>query len=126
MWIEFILPDNTDSQDIFWHRVLFGKHYFRKQFNCIKIKGTHIEGFPDDSAGKESTCSAGDTGDVVQALVGKSHRLSWWLIGKESFCQCRRHGFDPWVRKIPWRRKPTPVFLPGKYHGQRNPVGYSP
>ena len=31
-------------------------------------------------------------------------------------CQCRRHGFDPWVGKIPWRRawQPTPVFLPGK------------
>ena len=38
--------------------------------------------------------------------------LPWWLSGKESACQCRRHGFDPWVRKIPWRRKwqPTPVF----------------
>ena len=31
-------------------------------------------------------------------------------------------GFDLWVRKIPWRRKrqPTPVFLPGKFHGQRS------
>ena len=31
-------------------------------------------------------------------------------------------GFDLWVRKIPWRRKrqPTPVFLPGKSHGQRS------
>ena len=30
--------------------------------------------------------------------------------------------FDPWVRKIPWRRKwqPTPVFLPGKSHGHRD------
>jgi len=30
--------------------------------------------------------------------------------------------FDPWVRKIPWRRiwQPTPVFLPGKFHGQRS------
>ena len=51
--------------------------------------------------------------------------------GKESACQCRRHkrcGFNPWVRKIPWRRKwqPIPVFLPGKFHGQRNLVGYSP
>ena len=37
-------------------------------------------------------------------------------------------GFDPWVRKIPWRRKwqPTPVFLPGKSHGRRSLVGYSP
>ena len=31
--------------------------------------------------------------------------LSRWLSGKESACQCRRQGFDPWVRKIPWRRK---------------------
>ena len=40
----------------------------------------------------------------------------------------RRCGFDPWVRKIAWRRKwqPTPVFLPGKFHGQRSLVGYSP
>ena len=41
---------------------------------------------------------------------------------------CRRSGFDPWVRKIPWSReqKPTPVFLPGKFHGQRSLAGYSP
>ena len=36
-------------------------------------------------------------------------------------------GFDPWVKKIPWRQKqkPIPVFLPGKVHGQRNLEGYS-
>ena len=36
--------------------------------------------------------------------------------------------FDPWFRKIPWRREwqPIPVLLPGKPHGQRNLVGYSP
>ena len=35
---------------------------------------------------------------------------------------CRRPGFSPWVRKIPWRREwlPTPVFLPGEFHGQRS------
>ena len=40
----------------------------------------------------------------------------------------RDAGFDPWVGKIPWRRKwqPTPVFLPGKSHGQRSLAGYSP
>ena len=40
--------------------------------------------------------------------------------------QCRRPGFDPWVRKIPWRWDwlLTPVFLPGEFHGQRNLVGY--
>ena len=41
--------------------------------------------------------------------------LPRWLSGKESTCQCGRCGFDPWVRKIPWRRKrqPTPGFSPG-------------
>ena len=56
--------------------------------------------------------------------------LPRWLCGKESACQCRRHKrcrFDPWVRKIPQSRKwqPTPVFLPGKLHGQRSLVCYS-
>ena len=42
-----------------------------------------------------------------------------WLSGKQSVCQCRRHtrcGFDPWVGKIPWKRKwqPPLVILPGK------------
>ena len=52
-------------------------------------------------------------------------------VGKESAYQCRRPKrckFDPWVGKIPWKRKwqPTPVLLPGKSHGQRNLVGDSP
>ena len=45
--------------------------------------------------------------------------------GKEPACQCRRHKrhrFDPWVQKISWKKawQPTPVFLPGEHHGQRN------
>ena len=54
--------------------------------------------------------------------------LPRWLSGKESACQSRRHGFSPWVGKIPWRRKwqSIPVFLPGKSHGQRNLAGYTP
>ena len=41
---------------------------------------------------------------------------------------CGRPGFNPWIRKIPWRRKwqTTPIFLPGKSHGWRSLVGYSP
>ena len=54
--------------------------------------------------------------------------LPWWLSSKESACQCRRHGFDLWVRKIPWKRErqPTLVSLPGKFHGQKSLAGYSP
>ena len=55
--------------------------------------------------------------------------IPWWLSGKESPLQeCRRQSFDPWVRRIPWRRKrqPTLVFLPGESHGHRSLVGCSP
>ena len=63
------------------------------------------------------------------SLSGKHHSgISWWLRGKEYTWQCRRCRFDPWVRKISWRRKwqTTPVFLPEKSHGQRSLEGYSP
>ena len=47
---------------------------------------------------------------------------------KESACRCGRPGFDSEVGSIPWRREwqTTPVFLPVKYHRQRNLAGYSP
>ena len=45
-----------------------------------------------------------------------------WLSSKEFVSQSRRHRFDPSVGKIPcrWKWQPTPVFLPGKTHGQRS------
>ena len=50
------------------------------------------------------------------------------LTQKLKCLPAKRPGFDPWVGKIPWRRKwqPTPVFLPGESHGWRSLVGYSP
>ena len=58
-------------------------------------------GFPGGSSGKESTC---------------------WCR------RCRRLRLYPWTRKIPWSRKwqPAPVFLPGRFRGQRSLTGYSP
>jgi len=58
---------------------------------------------------------------------GFSHGSS----GKEPACKSKRHkrhGFDPWVGKIPWKRawQPIPEFLPGESHGQRRLAGYSP
>ena len=60
-------------------------------------------------------------------LCGKT-RLPRWPSGKGSAGQCRRHRFDPGIGQIPWKRKwqPTPVFLPGKFHGQKSLVGYRP
>ena len=50
------------------------------------------------------------------------------LVAQMVNLQCRRPGFDPWVGKIPWRREwqPTPLFLPGEFHGQKRLVGHSP
>ena len=47
---------------------------------------------------------------------------------KESACKCRRHRFDPWVRKVTWKREwqPIPVFLPAESHGQRSLASCSP
>ena len=61
---------------------------------------------------------------AIQLYIG----LPKWLGGKEFACECRRGGFDPWIGKIPWRRKwpPSPEFLLGKFHGQRSLAGYSP
>ena len=65
---------------------------------------------------------------VSNQYSSKSLRSSRWLRGKEPTCQCRRHRFNAWVGKIPWRGKwqPTLVFSPGESHGHRRLVGYSP
>ena len=57
-----------------------------------------------------------------------SRGLVWWLTWSIIGLQYRRPRFDPWVRKIPWRKEwqLTPVFLPGEFYGQRSLVGYSP
>ena len=54
-------------------------------------------------------------------------RLSWYLRWYRVSLQFRRPGFNPWIRKISWRREwqPVPVFLPGESHGQRSLVSCS-
>ena len=83
-----------------------------------------------------------DWGQEEKVVTEDETRLSDWttivqLLGfpggasdKEPACQCRRrkkHQFEPWVRKIPWRRawQPIPVFLSGESHGQRSLAAYS-
>ena len=108
---------------------------------CVASQKSHLEVFPSRSQRytKASKLSLPDH-QSCQFLgwgVDQAEILSWnilmkglprWLSSKESTCQCWRHRFDPWIRKIFWRRKwqPTPVSLPGKSHGQRNLMGYSP
>ena len=69
--------------------------------NSSNLASWDLKGFPGGSVVKNSPASVGDAGDT---------------------------GLIPGSEKIPWRRKwqPTPVFLPGKSHGQRSLAGYSP
>ena len=89
---------------------------------CQNQPSTIREGKPDKVS---FGVSAGKTQGLPWPFRGGSRNQT---SGKESTCQCRRPGFDPWAKKIPCRRKwqLTPVFLTGKFHGQRSLVGYSP
>ena len=60
----------------------------------------------------------GESGLGMEMCIKRHYGEDWAsLVAQEKriYLQCRRHGFDPWVGKIPWRRKwqPTLVFLPG-------------
>ena len=66
----------------------------------------------------------------IVSLYGMNRGFPCGISGKESACQsrrCKRHGFDPWVGKIPWSRKwqPIPIFLPGEFLGQQSLGVYS-
>ena len=60
-------------------------------------------------------------------MFHKNFLKVWDHIRLSSVFEISKHSFDPWVRKIPWKRKSqhTPVFLSGKSHGQRNLAGYT-
>ena len=102
-------------------------------------------GFPGSSPGKESTCNAGDPvliagsgrspGEGIdyplQYPCGSAYKESACNVGDLGLIPELKHplekGTSPGERAIPWRREwlPTPVFLPGKSHGQRSLMGYS-
>ena len=92
--------------------------------------------FPDPGTLHESLMSPALAGLLNKCVIIRfifrslimSQGLPWWLRGQSVCLQCGRPGLDPWAGKIPWRRKwqLTPVLLPGKSHGQRSLVGYSP
>ena len=94
----------------------------------LRYLGLALEVFPElDSASSTTLPPA----VLFHTLSAPARRLPWWLSGSKIFLQsrrCRRHRFNPWVRKIPWRRtwQPTPVFLPGESHRQRSLKGYGP
>ena len=87
------------NEDIHWHKQK--QMYIKKQISSQLFKGSV----------------------KVLMLHNWLHLLLETLYG-ELGVGVWRYRFDPWVRKIPWTRKwqPTPVFLPGEFHGQRSPA----
>ena len=80
----------------------------------------NVSGSPSKQSTEKTTVANSAVINIVSfsmGFPGGSEGASWLQWG--------RSGFDPQVRKIPWRRKwqPTLLLLPGKFHGQRNLVG---
>ena len=62
-----------------------------------------------------------ESSKITKALMAQ------WLRIRLQCRSLRRHRFNPWVGKMPWRRRwqPTPAFLPGESHRLRSLAGYS-
>ena len=93
------------------------------------LRRTEEEPWPQpDSTVFTNSCLGSTSFFSNGSLPDSRQGLPWWLRGYSVCPHCGRPGFDPWVGNIPWRRKwqPTPILLPGKSHGWRSLVGYSP
>ena len=90
-------------------------------------------GFPGGSAGKESTCNAGNPGSIPRSGrspgegIGYPLQYSWASLVAQRVKNMPAM-WETWVQSMGWRKEwlPTPVFWPGKFHGQRSLAGYSP
>ena len=122
------IPD-TCVQSLGWEDLLEEEMAIHSSILAWRIPWTEE---PAELQSMGSQRVGNDRADFFLSLcLGYVLGLPRWLRGKESTCQCKRHrrlGSDPWVGKIPWKRKwqPSPMFLPGESHGQRNLLGYSP
>ena len=88
----------------------------------ISFSFIHQEARGPQHLGRVTPCDVEqEKGEELSLRASRPACLPWWLRWESICLQCRRSGFDPWVGKIPCRRKwqPTPVLLPGKSHGQR-------
>ena len=127
-WLDFLavqgtlkslLQRHSSKASILWHSAFF----------IVQLSHPYM------TTGKTTALARRTFVGKVMSLLFNMHKTIYLLVafpggasGKESTCQCRRckrHGFDPWVRNITWSRKwySTPVFLPGKFHGQRSQEG---
>ena len=132
-------PWKRDGSSTWWKSPLNQRisHISKNTFtiNTTQKDNISITGFPVSSAGKESTCNAGDPG-LIPGLgrppgegIGYSLQYSWASLVAQTVknppATWETYVFNPWVRKILWRREwqPTPVFLPGESPWTKEPGG---
>ena len=92
--------------------------------NLSVVQENQVASVVSDSDPMDWSALGSPVHGILQARI-----LGWVAMppSRGNSLWCRRPGFNPWVRKMPWRRKwqPTPVFLSGESHGQRSLVSYS-
>ena len=115
--LEELIPEGLTWQKLVWGH----------EEACIPVDRGHISAFLRTSGGW-GLCPGIKKWSVNTIPSQKTYYISFpgGSVGKETICQCRRHkrhGFNPWVRKIAWRRKwqPSLVNLPGKFHSWKIP-----
>ena len=111
---EFILSGEVVGQKLILTHIKYKLQYYLQIWSILRTADNEIE---LSSLNKKRRIDQ----DISRC------KLPRWCGGQESTCQCRRCEFGLLVQKIPWRKKwqHTPVFLPGKSHGQRSLEGYS-
>ena len=132
---------STACREIFFNRLVFlRRRIWWKQawiIYCYLLGSLHLVVIDTNSlADPHSLCKVSLTVSIITCFqilcLNILHVLTWSsFIGLFEFIgclQCERPGFDSWIGKIPWKRQwqSTPVLLPGKSHGWRSLVGYSP
>ena len=132
---------STACREIFLnHLVFLRSRIWWKQawiIYCYLLGSLHLVVIDTNSlADPHSLCKVSLTVSIITCFqilcLNILHVLTWssfiCLFEFIGCLQCGRPGFDSWIGKIPCRRKwqPTPVFLPGKSHGQRSLAVYSP
>ena len=127
---QYLLSTQTKWPSSFHLRDVANKNvcFYGPEEMCTKMQSHRLQGAADWKQVKclstrESYFSLGSPGKqnlkwkltFCHVPKDQTWRLSWW----RTRLRCRRHGFDPWVGKIPWRRErlPTPVLWPGESHG---------
>ena len=105
----------------------------RQKRNCAILKcEKELSILKEHSEGKMAKVRTRSWWSYLKNLLFNVHSirvgLPWWLRWQSVCLQCGEPGFIPWVGKILWKRQwhPTAVIFPGKSHGRRSLVGYTP